>query len=164
MKLPVREPCPMCETVARRAWTYDGIDCPSAIVVESDLALSFIRDDRLDGYSYVIPKRHVPVLTQLHPDEASAVMAMVHQLARAIVAELSPDGLNVFQNNGLVANQTVPHVHFHVAPRSAEEMATWEPANDRWSGNLRPIEARKQLARRLARHWDGASASSELRA
>ncbi|WP_241827702.1 BBE domain-containing protein [Actinopolymorpha singaporensis] len=25
-------------------------------------------------------------------------------------------------------------VHFHVAPRSAEEMATWSPASDRWSG------------------------------
>ena len=153
MKLPVRDPCPMCETVERRAWTYEERDCPSAIVAENDLALSFIRDDRLDGYSYVIPKRHVRVFTDLSVDEAFAVMAMVHQLARALVAELSPDGLNIFQNNGLVANQTVPHVHFHVAPRSVEQMATWAPASDRWSGNVQPIEARPDLAQRFARRW-----------
>ena len=149
----------MCETVERHAWTYEERDCPSAVVAEDEVALSFIRDDRQDGYSYVIPKRHVPVLTDLRPDEASAVMAMVHQLARALVAELSPDGLNIFQNNGLVANQTVPHVHFHVAPRSDEQMATWASASDRWSGNIQPIEARQNLARRLARHWNAAQAS-----
>jgi histidine triad (HIT) family protein len=149
----------MCETVERKAWTYEKRDCPSAVIAENDLALSFIRDDRMDGYLYVIPKRHVPVLTDLSVDEASAVMSMVHQLARALVAELSPDGLNVFQNNGLVANQTVPHVHFHVAPRSAEQMATWDASSDRWSGDIQPIEARRDLARRLARHWIGAQAS-----
>ncbi|GAA2758952.1 HIT domain-containing protein [Actinopolymorpha rutila] len=148
----------MCETATRKSWTYEGRDCPSAVIAENDLALSFIRDDRLDGYSYVIPKRHVPLLTELRDDEAAAVMSMVRQLAGAISAELSPDGLNVFQNNGLVANQTVPHVHFHVAPRSAEQMATWEPSSDRWSGDIQPVESRRELAHRLARHLElGAS-------
>lgn len=152
VRLPVRDPCPMCETVARKSWTYEGRDCPSAVIAENDLALSFVRDDRLDGYSYVIPKRHVPLIVDLRDDEASAVMTMVRQLARAITAELRPDGLNVFQNNGLVANQTVPHVHFHVAPRSVEQMATWTPASDGWSGAVQSVEARRELAHRLARH------------
>ncbi len=94
----------------------------------------------------------MPLLADLRDDEATAVMTMVRQLARAIAAELSPDGLNVFQNNGRVANQTVPHVHFHVAPRSAEQMATWTPASDGWSGDIQPIEARSELAQRLARY------------
>lgn len=154
MELPEREPCPMCETVARKAWTYEGRDCPSAVVAESELVLAFIRDDRADGYSYVIPKRHVPVLPGLRPDEATSLMVMIHQMSRAIVAELAPDGLNVFQNNGVIANQTVPHVHFHVAPRSAEQMASWTPATDRWSGNIQPIDVRRRLADRLSRHCD----------
>ncbi|WP_020574029.1 HIT family protein [Actinopolymorpha alba] len=120
------------------------------MVVESGLALAFIRDDRADGYSYVIPRRHVGLFTDLHGDEVTALMAMVHQVAKAVVAELSPDGLNIFQNNGLIANQTVPHVHIHVAPRSAEQMATWQPASDRWSGQVQPFQARQDLARRLS--------------
>lgn len=150
MELPVQEPCPLCETVQRHAWTYGGREQPSAVIIEDDLALAFIRDDRLNGYSFVIPKRHVPFITDLHSDETTAIMAMVHQIARAIVAEFSPDGLNVFQNNGVVANQTTPHVHFHLAPRSAKEMATWNPDEDRWSGRIQPIEARRELARRLS--------------
>nr|WP_269091039.1 HIT domain-containing protein [Actinopolymorpha cephalotaxi] len=129
-----------------------GQDCPSAVIAENDLALSFVRDDRLDGYSYVIPKRHVPLLADLRDDEASAVMTMIRQLATAITSELRPDGLNVFQNNGIVANQTVPHVHFHVAPRTVEQMATWTPASDAWSGAVQPVEPRRELAQRFARH------------
>ena len=156
MQLPEREPCPMCETVARKAWTYEGRDMPSAVVAESDLALAFIRHDRVDGYSYVVPKRHVPVLPELRPDEAIALMTMIHQVSRAVVAELAPEGLNVFQNNGLIANQTVPHVHFHVAPRSAEQMTSWTPDSDRWSGNIQPFEVRQRLAHRLSPHCEPA--------
>jgi histidine triad (HIT) family protein len=151
MQLPMREPCPLCETARRYAWTYEGREEHNAIIVEDDLALAFIRDDRRNGYSYVIPKRHVPLITDLTDQEAGAVMTMITGVARALVAEVTPDGLNVFQCNGVVANQSVPHVHFHLAPRWESEMTTWEPSVDRWSGDIQPLALRVDLARRLAK-------------
>ena len=52
-------------------------------------------------------------------------MAHVVRVARAIRRAFDPDGLNVFQNNGVVGFQTVPHVHVHVLPRYAED--GWVP-------------------------------------
>lgn len=150
MRLPVREPCPLCETAERHAWAYEGREQLNAIIVEDDFALAFIRDDRRDGYSYVIPKRHTSLITDLTASEARAVMEMIVGVSRALVAEVAPDGLNVFQNNGVVANQSVPHVHFHIAPRWTTQMAGWELAADRWSGDIQPLEVRLDMADRLA--------------
>ena len=36
-------------------------------------------------------------------------------------------GYNLIQNNGKVAGQVVPHVHFHLIPRIHEAEIKWEP-------------------------------------
>ena len=42
-------------------------------------------------------------------------MEQVVAAARAIDAAFGRPGIAIWQNNGLAANQTIPHVHFHVA-------------------------------------------------
>ena len=56
-------------------------------------------------------------ITELEPAELARVMAVVQKIARADIAVLHADGVNVRQNNGAVAGQTVFHAHFHVVPR-----------------------------------------------
>jgi diadenosine tetraphosphate (Ap4A) HIT family hydrolase len=34
-----------------------------------------------------------------------------------MVAAFDPDGITVYQNNGVASRQEVPHVHVHVVPR-----------------------------------------------
>lgn len=43
----------------------------------------------------------------------------------AIVAAFDPEGVAVWQNNGVPANQSVPHVHFHVAGTLPEGGTNW---------------------------------------
>jgi histidine triad (HIT) family protein len=64
----------------------------------------------------VIPKRHAATIIDLHGPEALAIMEHVHRVANAISRAFDPAGLNVFQNNGLTAGQTVPHYHVHIVP------------------------------------------------
>ncbi|HEY3116485.1 MAG TPA: HIT family protein [Chloroflexota bacterium] len=68
------------------------------------------------GHVLVIPKRHAPTLLDLEHTEALAIMRHVHRIAHALSKAFDPSGLNVFQNNGVVAGQTVPHYHVHIVP------------------------------------------------
>jgi len=69
------------------------------------------------GHTMVIPARHAETLTELTAAEVSTLALTTKLLAQWIEQELQPEGLNVVQSNGAVAEQTVPHVHFHVVPR-----------------------------------------------
>jgi diadenosine tetraphosphate (Ap4A) HIT family hydrolase len=41
----------------------------------------------------------------------------VRRIADALVATFDPDGMTLYQNNGVVSRQEVPHFHMHVVPR-----------------------------------------------
>lgn len=42
-------------------------------------------------------------------------MAAVIDMATAIARAFEPAGIAVWQNNGIPANQKIPHMHFHIA-------------------------------------------------
>ena len=112
-ELPVRDPCPFCENVASRH------HC--ARIYETEITLAFVNPRQLErGTTMVIPKRHCETLLDLTDDEAVDVMRCVAIVARAITNTFAPRGLNVFQNNGLAAGQSVPHVHFHIVARHGD--------------------------------------------
>ena len=58
-----------------------------------------------------------PTLLDLQAAEESAIMAAARRLAQALVATFSPDGVLLYQNNGVGSGQEVPHFHLHVVPR-----------------------------------------------
>jgi len=83
-------------------------------------------------------------ITELEPAELARVMAVVQRIAQADIRVLHADGVNVRQNNGAEAGQTVFHAHFHVVPRyKGVPLLTGEgepsPMADReaWAAKLR---------------------------
>ena len=76
------------------------------------------------GHSLILPKSHAANIYEL-PDEIAA-KAMV--LAKKMATKLR-DGLNIVQNNGEIAGQTVFHFHMHLIPRyEGDQVAlTWKP-------------------------------------
>lgn len=69
------------------------------------------------GHLLVVPRRHVPDIWGLEPDEASQLSRAALLLATAVREAVRPEGLNVIQSNGEAATQTVPHLHVHLVPR-----------------------------------------------
>jgi histidine triad (HIT) family protein len=69
------------------------------------------------GHTLVMPIRHYETLLQMPPAEVGKLFSLVPAIAKAIVSAVNADGFNVGQNNGIAANQIVPHVHVHIVPR-----------------------------------------------
>jgi histidine triad (HIT) family protein len=69
------------------------------------------------GHTLVMPTKHYENLLQMPPAEVGRLYSLVPAVAKAVVAAVKADGFNVGQNNGIAANQIVPHVHIHVVPR-----------------------------------------------
>jgi histidine triad (HIT) family protein len=69
------------------------------------------------GRALLMPTKHYETLLEMPPEEVGKLYSMVPTVARAIITAVNADGFNVGQNNGIAANQIVPHVHIHIVPR-----------------------------------------------
>ena len=69
------------------------------------------------GHTLVMPIKHYETLLQMPPAEVGKLYSLVPAIAKAIISAVNADGFNVGQNNGIAANQIVPHVHVHIVPR-----------------------------------------------
>ena len=110
-KTPVPgDPCYFCGVIAGRS--------DKGIVEETETTLTLVNWRQFElGQVYVIPRRHAPTLFDLTDEETVALIRAVRRTADALVRAYDPDGLNLIQNNGVVAGQDTPHFHMHVVPR-----------------------------------------------
>ena len=81
------------------------------------------------GHALILPKEHADNLFELPDDTASKAMVLAKNLGSSLVKKLKADGLNVVQNNGETAGQTVMHYHLHLIPRYKDDNQhiLWEP-------------------------------------
>lgn len=71
-----------------------------------------------NGHLLIAPGRHVRCITELSPEEHSALMDTVRQAAAILKRHLNPEGFNIGCNIGSVAGAGIAdHVHYHIVPR-----------------------------------------------
>ena len=83
------------------------------------------------GHALVLPKNHYADLFEI-PEEVLADAAKVaKKVAGTMKEKLSCDGLNLVQNNGETAGQTVMHFHLHIIPRYKDDgqHILWKPTS-----------------------------------
>ena len=61
------------------------------------------------GHALILPKEHAENLYELPEETAAAVMVLAKRMAAVMRDRLNCDGLNLIQNNGEAAGQTVAH-------------------------------------------------------
>jgi histidine triad (HIT) family protein len=106
--------CIFCDIIAGRA--------PASIVYETETVLAFIdRRQPTSAHVLVVPKLHAETLDLLPLDVAGPLMQAAVVTARAMRRTLRPEGLSLWQSNGEVAGQEVPHVHLHLLTRQADD-------------------------------------------
>jgi histidine triad (HIT) family protein len=71
------------------------------------------------GHVLVVPRPHVPQLSDLDLDLLPGFFTLVQEVAAAVPAALGSQGTFVAMNN--VVSQSVPHLHAHVVPRTRRD-------------------------------------------
>lgn len=98
-------------------------DIPSYTVYEDDVVKAFLDISQgTPGHTLVIPKTHVPDIFAYDEQLAEQVFARIPKIARAVRAsDPAITGMNIVNNNGTVAYQSVFHSHFHLVPRYTDD-------------------------------------------
>jgi len=126
------ENCIFCKIVAG--------ELPAAKVYENDHVLAFLDISQVTkGHTLVIPKKHEQNVYELSPESAKHVFQAVPAIANAIKTQFNPIGLNLLNNNGEAAGQTVFHYHIHIIPRYGKEdgfQYGWEKHDDQYTVEL----------------------------
>ncbi len=128
------------------------VEVPAAVVYESGSVVAFLDVGPLaEGHLLVIPRAHYGKFAEMPPEEFAQVATMLPRMARAVREVTGAEGFNLLLNEGRVAGQVVPHVHFHIIPRFANDDLGY-----RWkAGQYTPGRAEEltaALQESLARH------------
>ncbi|MFR3442713.1 MAG: HIT family protein [Coprococcus sp.] len=105
-------------------------EIPSATVYEDSICRVILDVNPANkGHALIIPKEHFDNIYSMDAETAVKIFTIATEVAKAQKAELNPDGLNILQNNGEAAGQTVFHFHMHLVPRYIKDNVTmtWIP-------------------------------------
>ncbi len=83
------------------------------------------------GHALVLPEAHYADLFEIPEDVLSGAAVVAKKVAGTMKEKLSCDGLNLVQNNGEAAGQTVMHFHLHIIPRYKDDgqHILWKPTS-----------------------------------
>jgi len=110
---------------------------PVDVLLENELAyVRFDSNSLSRGHVLVIPKRHIASFFDMTTPEQSAALGLLTEAQRLIERDHSPDGYNIGVNVGKAGGQSRMHVHVHLIPRYAGDVA--DP-----SGGVRCVLARR---------------------
>ena len=91
---------------------------PAQIIYQDDKTIALLdHQPKSAGHTLVIPKSHFATIFDTPSNQLFALINTTQIVAKLINKALSPNGLNICQNNGAIAGQTINHIHFHIIPR-----------------------------------------------
>ncbi|EFR30904.1 HIT family protein [Eremococcus coleocola] len=128
---------------------------PSAKVYEDDKVYAFLDiTQATPGHTLVIPKEHVSDIFQYDAQLAGEVFSRIPKIAKAIMgAYPQAKGMNLINNNGQVAYQSVFHSHFHLIPRYSSDDPGFAIKFEDHSADF-PSEKLQEIATNIAKHID----------
>lgn len=105
-------------------------EIPSATVYEDeDFRVILDLGPASRGHALILPKEHYANVYELPEAYVSKAFVLAKKLAARMKAALGCAGVNILQNNGTAAGQTVFHFHIHLIPRYEEDQVglSWTP-------------------------------------
>lgn len=81
------------------------------------------------GHCLIVPKEHFNDIFDMDEEIGGRLFSLAVKVAGSLKKELNCEGMNIIQNNGTIAGQTVFHFHLHLIPRYTGDAVNvgWEP-------------------------------------
>ncbi len=145
---PPHPDCIFCQIAAGNA--------PCHKIYEDDFTLAFLDTaGDAEGHTLVIPKKHTETLMECGPETVEYLMNAVKTVSGHYVDSCGYEGVNILNASGSAAQQSVPHLHFHIIPRKVRDgLNTWPELGE----NTIPLEATEQRLTMLSQKQAGEDA------
>jgi histidine triad (HIT) family protein len=93
-------------------------ELPCFKIYEDEDVLAFLDIHPVsEGHTLVIPKKHFENIFEIDKDYLQKIIIVAKNIAQKVIQTNIGEGVNLFQSNGVVAEQVVPHFHLHIIPR-----------------------------------------------
>ncbi len=118
----MKEDCIFCKIA-------NGMISSTTIYENSDFKVILDVSPASKGHTLILPKEHFDNIFDMDADTAGKLFSLAAAVARALKQATNCDGMNIVQNNGEIAGQTVFHFHMHLIPRyeGDQVQVTWNP-------------------------------------
>ncbi len=104
-------------------------DIPSATIYENDeFKVILDRFPSNIGHVLILTKKHYANIFEIDEDVAGRLFKLAVKVAKHMNETLNFEAMNIVQNNGELAGQTVHHFHLHLIPRYTNDKVSvkWE--------------------------------------
>ena len=99
-----------------------GGDIPSSTVYEDEqFRVLLDLSPATKGHALILPKQHYANIFEIDENILRDLIVLAKKVASAMKETLNCDGVNIVQNNGEAAGQTVFHFHMHIIPRYKDD-------------------------------------------
>lgn len=101
-------------------------EIPCYKVYEDDQVIAFLDISQVThGHTLVVPKKHYENIFVLDEAIAGELYKAVVKVSNILKKGLNLTDLNIINNNGPVAGQTVNHYHIHLVPRYSDDSVSF---------------------------------------
>lgn len=95
----------------------NGVIASSTIFENSEFRVILDKFPGAKGHVLIMTKKHTEDIYDIDAETAGKLFALATSVAKSLKKILDCDGMNILQNNGAIAGQTVFHFHLHLIPR-----------------------------------------------
>ena len=105
-------------------------DIPTTTLYEDeDFRIIFDASPATVGHALILPKEHAADVFEITDELQAKAYVLAKKAAAVLVDVFGADGINILQNTGAAAGQSVFHFHIHLIPRYENDkaMVQWRP-------------------------------------
>ena len=97
-------------------------EIPSYKIYEDEFTLAFLDiSQETKGHTLVLPKKHIKNIFELDDETAIHLTNAILKTISTLKTKLNFYNINILNNSGELAGQTVHHLHIHLIPQHEDD-------------------------------------------